>query len=159
MVTHSSTLAWKIPWTEELQSMWSLRVRHDWATSLSCIGEGNGNPLHRSCLETPRDREAWWAAVYGVTQSWTQLKQLSSNSFGTALNTMLTKERLLINNRILKLGKKLYITYFKSQTWSNYKLERIMFSMSYAWLIVTEPSTDPKFLKPLSFNYSTHKHR
>ena len=48
MATHSSTLAWKIPWTEEpgrLQSIGSLRVRHDWATSLSCIGEGNGNPL------------------------------------------------------------------------------------------------------------------
>ena len=39
--------------------------------SLSCIGEGNGNPLQCSCLETPRDGGAWWAAVYGVTQSWT----------------------------------------------------------------------------------------
>ncbi|KAM7227727.1 hypothetical protein CapIbe_021424, partial [Capra ibex] len=39
--------------------------------SLSCIGEGNGNPLQGSCLENPRDGEAWWAAVYGVTQSWT----------------------------------------------------------------------------------------
>ena len=36
--------------------------------SLSCLGEGNGNPLQRSCLENPRDRGAWWAAVYGVTQ-------------------------------------------------------------------------------------------
>ena len=43
-------------------------------------GEGNGNPLHCSCLENSRDREAWWAAVYGVTQSRTQLKQLSSSS-------------------------------------------------------------------------------
>ena len=42
--------------------------------TLSCIGEGNGNPLQYSCLENPRDRGAWWAAVYGVTQSWTQLK-------------------------------------------------------------------------------------
>ena len=47
--------------------------------SLSCIGEGNGNPLQCSCLENPRDRGAWWAAVYGVAQSWTQLKQLSSS--------------------------------------------------------------------------------
>ena len=46
--------------------------------SLSCIGEGNGNPLQCSCLENPRDRGAWWAAVYGVTQSRTRLKQLSS---------------------------------------------------------------------------------
>ena len=48
--------------------------------SLSCIGEGNGNPLQCSCLENPRDRRAWWAAVYGVTQSRTWLKQLSSSS-------------------------------------------------------------------------------
>ena len=72
MAPHSRTLAWKIPWTEEpgrLQSMGSLGVGHDWAVSLSCTGEGNGNPLQCSCLENPRDRGAWWAAVYGVTQS------------------------------------------------------------------------------------------
>ena len=46
--------------------------------SLSCIGEGNGNPLQCSCLENPRDGGAWWAAVYGVTQSWTRLKRLSN---------------------------------------------------------------------------------
>ena len=135
MASHSSTLAWKIPWTKEpdrLQSMGSLRVGHDWATSillftflhwrrkwqptpvflpgesqgwgsllgcclwgptesdmteqlyfhflLSCIGEGNGNPLQCSCLENPRDGGAWWAAVYGVAQSQTRLKQLSSSS-------------------------------------------------------------------------------
>ena len=50
--------------------------------SLSCIGEGNGNPLQYSCLENPRDWGAWWAAVYGVAQSRTQLKQLSSSSKG-----------------------------------------------------------------------------
>ena len=48
--------------------------------SLSCIGEGNGSPLQCSCLENPRDGEAWWAAVYGVTQSRTRLKRLSSSS-------------------------------------------------------------------------------
>ena len=48
--------------------------------SLSCIGEGNGNPLQCSCLENPRDRGAWWAAVCGVAQSWTRLKRLSSSS-------------------------------------------------------------------------------
>ena len=46
---------------------------------LSCIGEGNGNPLQCSCLENPRDRAAWWAAIYGVAQSWTWLKRLSSS--------------------------------------------------------------------------------
>ena len=48
--------------------------------SLSRIGEGNGNPLQCSCLENPRDGGAWWAAVYGVAQSRTWLKQLSSSS-------------------------------------------------------------------------------
>ena len=135
MAIHSSTLAWKIPWTEEpgrLQSLGSLRVRHDRVTllslftfmhwrrkwqptpvilpgesqgrwslvgchlwghtesdmterlhfhfSLSCIGEGNGNPLQCSCLENPRDGGAWWAAICGVAQSRTRLKQLSSSS-------------------------------------------------------------------------------
>ena len=90
MATHSTTLAWKIPWTEELgglQSMGALggmppgmtRQLH-FHVSLSCIGEGNGNPLQCSWLESPRDREAWWGAVSGVTQSRTQLKRLSSSS-------------------------------------------------------------------------------
>ena len=48
--------------------------------SLSCIGEGNGNPLQCSCLENPRDGGAWWAAIYGVTLSRTRLKRLSSSS-------------------------------------------------------------------------------
>ena len=48
--------------------------------SLSCTGEGNGNPLQCSCLENPRDGRAWWAAVYGVAQSWTRLKRPSSSS-------------------------------------------------------------------------------
>ena len=78
MAPHSSTLAWKTPWTEEpgrLQSMGWLRVGHDWATSLSlftlCIGEGNGNPLQCSCLENPRD---------GIAQSQIRLNRLSSSS-------------------------------------------------------------------------------
>ena len=57
-----------------------LRVGQDWATSLSCTGEGNGNPLQCSCLENPRDEGAWWAAIYGVAQSQTRLKWLSSSS-------------------------------------------------------------------------------
>ena len=48
--------------------------------SLSCIGEGNGNPLQCSCLGNPRDRGAWWAAIYGVAQSQTRLKRLSRSS-------------------------------------------------------------------------------
>ena len=65
------------PWGhEELDT--TKRLHFDF--SLSCIGEGSGNPLQCSCLENPRDRGAWWAAVYGVTQSRTQLKRLSSSS-------------------------------------------------------------------------------
>ena len=134
MAPHSSTHAWKIPWTEGpggLQSMGSLRVGHDWTTSLSvftsmdwrrkwqptpvfllgglhgqrslvgyspwgheesdrteqlhfhfslsCIGEGNGNPLQCSCLEKSRDGGPGWAAIYEVTQSWIQLKWLSNS--------------------------------------------------------------------------------
>ena len=48
--------------------------------SLSCVGEGHGNPLQRSCLQNPRGRGAWWAAVSGVAQSWTPLRRLSSSS-------------------------------------------------------------------------------
>ena len=122
MATHSSLLAWRIPWTGDpggLQSMGSQRIGHDWRQwhptpvflpgkshrrrslvgcrpwgrresdtterlhfpfSLLCIGEGNGNPLQCSCLENPRDGGAWWATVYGVTQSRTRLKRLSSSS-------------------------------------------------------------------------------
>ena len=53
-------------------------------SSLSCIGEGNGNPLQCSCLENPRDRGACWAAVYGVAQSRTRLNRLSSSSRGVS---------------------------------------------------------------------------
>ena len=84
MAPHSSTLAWKIPWVEESGRLgpWGLEEsdtteRLHFHFSLSCIGEGNGNPLQCSCLENPRDGGAWWASVYGVAQSRTQLKWLS----------------------------------------------------------------------------------
>ena len=87
MAPHSSTLAWKVPLTEKpggLQSMGSRRVRHaerlHFHFLLSCIGEGNANPLQCSFLENPRDGGAWRAAVYGVAQSRTRLKRLSSSS-------------------------------------------------------------------------------
>ena len=148
MAPHYSTLAWKIPWTEEpvrLQSMGSLRVGQDWATSLSlftfmhwrrkwqptpvlllgkshgwrslvgcspwdreeldmtehfhfslsCIGEGNGNPPQCSCLENPRDGGAWRAAIYGVAQSRTWLKRLSSSSSKSLEKEMATHSSVL----------------------------------------------------------------
>ena len=87
MATHSSTLAWQIPWTEEssrLQSLGSLKVRHNWATSLSLF-----TFMHwrRKWQPTPvflpgesQGWGAWWAAIYGVAQSQTHLKRLSSSS-------------------------------------------------------------------------------
>ena len=88
MAPHSSTLAWKIPWTEEperLQSMGSLKVGHDWATSLSLFTfmhwrrKWQPTPLFLPGESQGRGG-AWWAAVYGVAQSWTWLKWLSSSS-------------------------------------------------------------------------------
>ena len=94
MASHSSTLAWKIPWTEEPGRLQSGGHKESGTTeqlqfhfSLSCIGEGNGNPLQCSCLENPSDRGAWWAAVYGVAQSWTRVKWLSSSS-SSSLHTL-----------------------------------------------------------------------
>ena len=88
MASHSSTLALKIPWMEEpgigcspgghYESDATERLHFHFL--LSHNGEGNGNPLQCSCLENPRDWGAWWAAVYGVAQSGTRLKWLSSSS-------------------------------------------------------------------------------
>ena len=110
MAPHSSTLAWKIPWTEEpgrLQSMGSLESdtteRLPFHFLLSCIGEGNGKPFQCSCLENPRDGEVWWAAVYGVTQGRTRVKRLSSSRAtkplpqgrGSSLSGTLSSEYLM----------------------------------------------------------------
>ena len=84
MAPHSGTLAWQIPCTEEPGGLHSMgreesdtTERIPFHVSLSCIGEGNGNPPQCSCLENPRDGGVWWAAIYGVAQSRTRLKWLS----------------------------------------------------------------------------------
>ena len=86
MAPHSSTLAWKIPSMGEPGRLQSMGCEESDTTErlhfhfpLSCIREGNGNPVQCSCLENPRDGGAWWAAVYGVAQSRTRLKRLSSS--------------------------------------------------------------------------------
>ena len=104
MAAHSSTLAWKIPWTEEpgrLQSRGSWRVRHDWVTSLSLF-----TFMHwrRKWQPTPvflpgesQGQGAWWAAIYGVTQSQTRLKWLSSSSSRLVITFLPKSKRLLIS--------------------------------------------------------------
>ena len=68
--------------------------------SLSCIGEGNGNPLQCSCLENPRDGGAWWAAIYGVAQSRTRLKRLSSSSRAFKKDKITWTDTLILQIRV-----------------------------------------------------------
>ena len=75
-----------------IASMWNLRLHFHF--SLSCIGEGNGNPLQCSCLENPRDSGAWWAAIYGVAQSRTRLTWLSSSS-------SMSNELVMLSNHLI----------------------------------------------------------
>ena len=114
MAPHSSTLAWKIPLWRSLIgcSPWGREEsdtteRLPFHNSLSCIGKGNSNPLQCSCLENPRDGGAWWAVVYGVAQSQTQLKQLSSSSSMPSIQKSLEchvgHKRLTFHWSLLKL--------------------------------------------------------
>ena len=87
--------------------------------SLLCIGEGNGNPLQCSCLENPRDRGAWWAAVYGVTQSRTQLKRLSIflSSFHPSLSVVA---------KLLEVRTTSVLFIFKIPSTKNYACEKYL---------------------------------
>ena len=99
--------------TPPSRKAWSVSLH--WELLESCIhlpGEGNGTPPQYSCLENPRERGAWWAAVYGVTQSRTRLKRLSSSSSSIHLtpllllfnNIFLENTNLSTESRFLKLG-------------------------------------------------------
>ena len=138
MAPHSSTLAWKLLWMEEpgrLRSMGSRRVRHNWATSLSLsrVGEGNGNPLQCCCLENPRNGGAWWAAIYGITQSRTRLKWLSSSSthdlFLMCESTETTNKNLESYQCDLHLVSYLVKHFFNVQNWSS-----AFWEIKNAWL-------------------------
>ena len=98
---HSSTLAWKMPWTEEpgrLQSMRSQRVRHDWVTSLSRFTflhwrrKWQPTPVFLPGESQGWQSRAWWAAVRGVAQSQTWLERLSSSSSGQAKSWLIWKD-------------------------------------------------------------------
>ena len=87
--------------------------------SLSCIGEGNGNPLQCSCLENPRDGGPWWATIYGVAQSRTRLKWLSSRTreqFAKALGSSASSVILAIKHWRAKLEGSLRILPCQSPT-------------------------------------------
>ena len=85
MTTHSSTLAWKIPWMEEPGRLAVHGVAKSWTRLSNFTFAFHFHALEKemvqySCLENPKDGVAWWAAICGVTQSWTRLKRRSSSS-------------------------------------------------------------------------------
>ena len=133
MAPHSSTLAWKILWTEEpggLQSMGSLRVGHDWVTSLSffIFMHWRGKWQHTPVFLPGESQGARWAAVYGVTQSWTQLKWFSSsrteefiltakvslNDWSKKLRQVNLNQRMLYENEIISSYLTLNANYAKN---------------------------------------------
>ena len=81
--------------------------------SFSCIGEGNGNPLQCSCLEDPRDGRAWWAVVYGVAQSRTRLKRLSSSSSCIDAKTCIFSTLHSMFKKLRKIAKNSMTIYFQ----------------------------------------------
>ena len=87
------------PWGREESDM---TERLHFHFSFSCTGEGNGNPLQGSCLENPRDGRAWWSAVYGVAQTRTGLKRLSSSS--TRFREKIHNHQMLIMQEIVTFG-------------------------------------------------------
>ena len=111
--------------------------------SLSCIGEGNGNPLQCSCLENPRDREAWWAAVYGVAQSRTRLKWLSSSSSSwrrksRKMQTLLTLDHLCTATRSPSVWVHFFLAHRKSKKRSVLSLSTFLQSppdLSFPWTV------------------------
>ena len=160
MAAHSSTLAWKIPWTEEpgrLQSMGSQRVGHDWETSLSLFTfmhwRSKWHPFQGSCLGNPRDGGALWAAVYGVVQTQTRLKQLSCSSSKMVTMTLYTRQQKTQMQRTVfwTLWEKARVRWFekialkhkreKSRTCCSHDGFRCIYSsiqlFSCVWLFVT----------------------
>ena len=139
IATHSSMLAWKIPWTEELgglQSMGSQRVGH---TEHIC-GEGNSSPLQYSCLENPVDRGAWLAAVHAVAQSRTRLKRLSSSCSSSSRAYKTTrketgqdrKHHLSVALTTMPLGKAFGCSL---DFWRNCKLRLIIREAKFQWIL------------------------
>ena len=108
--------------------------------SLSCIAEGNGNPLQCSCLENPRDGGAWWAAVCGVAQSQTRLKQLSSRNFNSLYFTLrsLIHIGLIFVKGVRSLSSQFFlhvaVQLFQHHCWRFSSLHCIAFSLCWRWV-------------------------
>ena len=117
-----SSLVGCSPWGREESDT---TERLDFHFSLSCTGEGNGNPLQCSCLENPRDGGAWWAAVYGVAQSQTQLKRLSSSSRKSFDSSMGKLSTTGPPGRVIRWGPSCFID---RSPMSVYSLEPVNFS-------------------------------
>ena len=158
MAPHSSTLAWEIPWMEEPGRLHPWGCKESDTTeqlhfhfSLSSIGEGNGNPLQCSCLENPRDGGAWWAAaVYGVAQTWTWLKRLSSSSSSSLLRKIngcgSLRSQIKITHIAPKNHKSPKITH-QSATCSHWYL-RLEGTESSSWQMSHgKPLVDPSMLR------------
>ena len=129
----------------------------DWATSLSCIGEGNGNPLQRSCLENPRDGGAWWAAVYGVAQSRTRLKRLSSSNADSTHGhhqMVNTKIRLIIFFAA-KNGEVLYSQKIKTGSWLWSDHELLIAKFRLKWKKVGKTNKPFRYdVNQIPYNYT-----
>ena len=141
MAPHSSTLAWKIPWTEEpvrLQSMGSLRVGHNWATSLSLFTfmhwRRKWQPTPVSCLENPRDGGARGLPSMGL-HSWTRLKRRSGSSSSSSRNhTTLLYPPLLSYNRLIYY---IYVTLKSIRHCSNFCFQLSNTFKRLSWRIIT----------------------
>ena len=146
MTPHSSTLAWKIPWTEEpgrLQSMGLLRVGHDWATSLSLSTfrhwRRKWQPTALFLPGESQGRGAWWAAVYGVAQSRTQLKRLSSSRSTVVLCLVLWETSIWF----LAVAVPVYIPTNSIQAFSFcHILSNICYLCSFWWWPFWQPRGD-----------------
>ena len=140
MATNSSTLAWKIPWTEEpggLQSMGLLRVRlSDFTFTFHFCA------LEWSCLENPRDGGAWWAAVYGAAQSQTQLKRLSSSN--SIMTFIILKFYILVQSNLHNYFMDCYFCILGNSSLSSLRYNLLSFLL--VLLLTFSPLTQMKLL-------------
>ena len=127
--------------------------------SLSFIGGGNDNPLQYYCLENPRDWGAWWAAVYGVAQSWTRLKQLSSSSsIVVYISVTLTKGTNLLKNSCQSKVPNSFKIQFKIIPYSLYSISNFMFLRNAHHLFLEKVYKISKNIMLRKFDNNTELH-